>query len=193
MLFIQSKYHGKPVIVHDVNSKHKQDIPIIARFQWGSVGKNDTEYVEKQLGKGLIITGGHPKGARVWKYKHGNCYLYMDGFDWDNNRSGYHGYVVYDLQICREMAEGWRGKNIPTIKTKTNPCLFLDSIGLGMKRKTVLSILHNHKLTYSAPQSDIVIASKGYNNVNSSTTYRKWTARLVFKSNALDCIQIQCD
>jgi hypothetical protein len=40
------------------------------------------EELERQLGEGEVVTGGHPNGARLWRVKGTSWEIYVDAFEY---------------------------------------------------------------------------------------------------------------
>ncbi len=65
-------------------------IPEFARIAGVRVSVDTMRKLERRLGKGLAVTGGHPHGARLWHPKGTGWLIHADGFDYpeDNFRRG---------------------------------------------------------------------------------------------------------
>src|SRR5689334_21666373 len=55
-------------------------VPPLATIAGIRVGYDGMDRLERRLGPGAIMIGGHPQGARVWNIRASRWWLYADGF-----------------------------------------------------------------------------------------------------------------
>src|ERR1051326_2196822 len=60
------------------------EVPAFARVLGLRVGMDTLDRLERRLGKGRTVTGGHSNSGRSWKFRNG-LPLFADGFDLPRN------------------------------------------------------------------------------------------------------------
>src|SRR4051794_29170076 len=59
----------------------KTSVPAFADFAGVRVGLDTMQRLEKQLGPGKPVKGGHPLGGREWRTSRPRAIIYADGFN----------------------------------------------------------------------------------------------------------------
>jgi hypothetical protein len=150
-------------------------IPRLAELAGVRAGFDTVEGMEQKFGPGKPMAGGHPHGARSWQSKQTGCYLWADGFYYDN----YNRRVIDSISISSPPKDDRLTPSKdrdPQIDLPSSSVRFMGSVTLGMSRAEVLRSLSG-KL--HSPQRNYKISN--------------WTATLHFEQDRLDRICIEVD
>ena len=166
----------------------KTKVPEIAQFMGVRVGYDTIQRLERVLGPGLPMTGGHPHGARLWRVKGTNLQVYADGFN-SFHRKG----RVID-QIGLEQTTGIHRSEdheIPAISLSRRLMFLGGRITLGMTRPQVLKAIKG-VLPWPFRSGDTWYwERKGHVFVQASETKKKWVAQLTFKKGKVAEIRVE--
>lgn len=167
-------------------------IPEIASLLNVKVGFDTMAKLEKQLGRGLPITGGHPQGARIWHLKESDWFIHADGFDYPADNGRKHSYIIQKLTIYRQSLFGRRERGIPSISA---PLRLLSPLGgrasLEMDRQDFLRIVRARWGPWQSQDGHrYVWKAKGYSRTSQSTIYQRWEIGFLFKKKHLMLISV---
>src|SRR5690349_15713575 len=84
----------------------RRDLPRFANIAGALVGRDGFSKLERKLGRGASVTGGHPQGARVWKDVRNQWMVYIDGFYYCHNDS-----IIDQLTVTEKTP--WTQRGIP--------------------------------------------------------------------------------
>src|SRR5207245_1509129 len=156
------------------------------------VGYNTMAQLERRLGLGLVITGGHPQGARAWRLKRTGGGIYADGFEYRWSGAD-HSAVIDELAVIRATAiTGCFGPaTLPAARGRSR--ITWHGLSLGMTRAQVLRRTKRVLPSPRAKAEAIVWEAKGFVRANDQTTFRSWTAELGFEHGRLSSIDLSCE
>lgn len=162
-------------------------IPKIARIAGFHVGYSTIEELEWRFGPGYAYTGGHPRGAREWLVRRAGWYLDTDGFDYVDR-----GRVIERFSLGR-MTFATKDVSIPNVRFSRRRFVWMGAVHPGMTDRQVLRVLKGRLSLPVRKGGAWTWKSKGLMRVDSSTTYRIWTAKLSFAKHRLDDITVTVD
>jgi hypothetical protein len=169
--------------------KARPDIPRIANL---SVGYDTMLTAQGLYGAGMPETGGHYKGALIWRSRQTGWYLYADGFDLqlvDNKWTE----VIDQITLSESSYFATRSK-IPYTSLPTRYCVLTGGFKLGMEEATALRLARIEGIKPQILGKTMSWSKPGYVRVDEYTTYNSWTVELRFDSQRkLDAIWIYCE
>jgi hypothetical protein len=155
-------------------------IPPLARIAGVRVGWDTMGTLEKRLGRGMVVTGGHPRGARVWSVRGAGWTIFADGFDFRRNAAD--DSCVIDT-IAVEAGE-WRTGRPARISRRA--LTLWPGISLGMSRRGVLTCLIRNGITPKLQANTLTYAAPGFVHLDvNNDHYDRWEATLEFKRDRL--------
>jgi hypothetical protein len=166
-------------------------IPAVAELAGVRVGFDTMGWIEKKLGAGEPMIGGHPQGARVWRCKSPRASIYADGFDYVD-RSGREGAVIDTLVIEAQSRASLRGIGPPFARVASRVLRLSSGIGLGMSRRQALA-LRRIRIPYTwQDRNTLTWKEPGFSRVREGTEYTEWQVELRFRDDRLDWIRVSC-
>lgn len=164
------------------------ELPNFARIGPIRVGVDRVADAETRLGKGLVVTGGHPFGMRVWRDRATGWYFGVDGFDYPGDLPSNSvvidtAWVSLDADWCRRapaagvhffQLDVWRG------------------LALNMTRREVLRVLRSRARLSANKAGALVLTASGRSRVSAGTIYTRWRAELTFRKDRLSGLTIEC-
>jgi hypothetical protein len=145
---------------------------------------------ERKHGRGLAVTGGHPRGARVWHSRQTGWYLYVDGFE-------YRGAGRDETAVIDEMRVGvpdGTETDSPAISLSVKQASLFGTIHPGLRRSAVLARLKAKRISPKSDSDCLSWKERGFVRVNDWTAFRVWEVVLHFdKRQVLDEICVECE
>jgi hypothetical protein len=164
-------------------------IPALADFAGVKVGYHSMARLERHLGPGDVVTGGHPRGARTWSDRRKGAWVLADGFEYRTGRPG-------DSAVIDTITVG-QTRSWPVSRCFASPRrqshIGWHGISLGMTREAVLRRVFNMLPQPRMKASSLRWEDRGFVRVNASTTYRTWFADLDFEHDRLSKIHLTCE
>jgi len=161
----------------------RPNIPSIATFAGGQVGYITMDELEKRLGPGKPITGGHPHGARLWRVRATDWTIYADAFEYSKR-----GIVVDDLRIYRERKFQ---PDLPVARPGRSDLLWLGRIAVGMSESQVARELAKVGNNFRRTPAGYDIKAGGHYWLNQGLTFNTWQVSLGITNRVL--VRIQMD
>jgi hypothetical protein len=158
-------------------------IPPIARLAGFCVGVDTIEAMERRLGRGEALPGGHPNGARSWWLRGGLWHIWCDGFDYHDDGSGR---VVDSLSLDEQSFSGPgaapKSERRPLARASRKPLGWMGVVIPGM---TVQQVLQAIKGRLPPPQVKGSVwrwEETGFVRVSMirNETFTDWTAEVAF-------------
>jgi hypothetical protein len=171
-----------------------QEVPAFARLVGVRVGTDTTEKLERQIGRGLPIAGGHPHGGRMWLVPGTHTVISADGFYY--NEDGGRVLGMLSVSVMRDPV-AW-----PPARVKERELKFMGRVALGMDRRAVLTALADalpapkrEPPLGHQPGYDLVWRESGSVRLGGINHYTmgKWVAWLRFEGGSLVDITIFSD
>jgi len=160
---------------------HRQ-VPRLAHIMGIRVGLDSLSVLERKLGKGKEITGGHPHGARLWRSKETGWIIYADSFDGP----------VDVLRVFGASQSPVSLTTIPRVNASRASLGFWSRVRLGMSRPQVFHIMRDSLPTPKITANAVVWKVIGDVKLTKFAQYRTWFAELTFSHGHLDQISIYC-
>jgi hypothetical protein len=150
-----------------------------------ALGHDTIEEAERRYGPGLVVAGGHPQSARIWRSRQTGWYLYVDGFYY-----GKGGAVIDQITVSRTTGYDEEKASKPLTSLDAEKSSLFGSIRLGMSEAQVLSIAKSQGVTPKLAGNVLKWSEKGYK----TAVYHTWTAQLDFNTHKmLDVITVGCE
>ena len=166
-------------------------VPALAELAGVRDGFDTVEGMEQKFGPGKPMIGGHPHGARSWQSKQTGCYLWADGFYYDD-----HDRRVIDSLSISSPPKDDRSTPLkdrdPQIDLPASSVRFMGSVTLGMSRAEVLRFLRVKLPSPQRKANELVWKALG-SYTFSHYKVSSWTATLHFEQDRLDDISISAD
>lgn len=161
----------------------KTSIPSIANIAGVKIGYSSMEELEKRLGKGKVMVGGHPNGARLWRVKGTLWVVYADAFEYSKQ-----GIVVDSFSITTDPNPG---PDVPYTWPTGRELAWLGGISLGIHEDKLLEILKQNALSATKVADCWLLTAKGYSPLTSVPTepFQEWTVRFSIKKKSLAGMQ----
>lgn len=179
-VFAKAKQHGQ--------TQNPGTLLQLAGLRAGYDTINDAE---RKYYAGMVVTGGHPRGARIWRIRQTDWYLRIDGFDYPNGdlkRS-----AVID-QISLDKTSFFTDINAPVIKLSVKKTSLFSAIRIGMNQANVLALLKSKGIVPKLSGNTLAWSQRGSARVTQNITYHTWRTKLEFdKSKRLESISVSCD
>jgi hypothetical protein len=154
-------------------------IPKVASIAGIKVGYSSMDELERQLGQGKTVVGGHPNGARIWRVKGTSWVIYADAFEYSQR-----GAVVdsFDINVNPKPGPG-----VPYTRMSRKGFAWLGKISLGMDEARLLEILKQKACVVTKVAEGWQVNAKGYSPLTSDTfhPFQEWTVQLIIKKKAL--------
>jgi hypothetical protein len=181
----------------------KVTIPAISRFAGFQMGYSSQEDLDKRLGEGLNVLGGHPNSGRFWRIRNSSWLLYTDGFEYSER-----GLVTDNLQLvdtahapaesapnsgarlsAMKLWSGTERDDVPYASIDASNLVWLSGITLGATRNQVKEVLKRDSLAFAETADTLDLEVPGFHKVV-TTKFTQWSASLTFSSNVLAEIDI---
>jgi len=163
--------------------------PEIARAAGIVVGLTTVQEFERRHRGGLVETGGHPRGARVW-YEETQCVeIDADGFNFRRS-----GEVIDELSLTWERP-GDCPSNVPRIRLRKNELGMLAKLHAGMTELEVDKALRVRLKSGGLVQTGLIrYKDKLVNKMENGDRYTRWKAQFDFDdSGGLQSVSIVGD
>ncbi|MFI5386781.1 MAG: hypothetical protein ACHQ50_11750 [Fimbriimonadales bacterium] len=148
--------------------------PEIATAAGITVGKTTIQGFERRYGKGLVLTGGHPRGAREWYDETSHVLIDADGFYFTPPEGRKE---VIDSLSIEWMAERDCERKVPRIRLKQSQLGFLAKLKPGMSSSRIEGILHLKLKSGMAKAAGLIKYSGILGNKNEhSDRFTAWEA-----------------
>ena len=174
----------------DSRTDSRTGVPGFAHIAGVRVGVDTLRSLERKLGPGQIVTGGHPGGARQWRIRGKNWLVYACGFYYagqPQDRSAY----IDDLRISADLAR-YEASHSPKADLSDRKLSLLGRIHLGMPRAEVLTALNNRSVRPTFENDTVSFEEPGYAVIHSDRCFRSWRADLRFRHGRLADIEVVC-
>jgi hypothetical protein len=161
------------------SKKPKTSIPKIANIAGIKVGYSSMEELEARLGKGKVMVGGHPNGARLWRVKGTSWVIHADAFDYSER-----GVVLdsFDITVDPKLDRG-----VPYARLAKNDIAWVGKISLGMDEEKLLKLVKSNSWRATQDADGWLVEAKGYSPLTSVPIwpFQEWTARFEIKEKSL--------
>jgi hypothetical protein len=162
------------------------EVPAIAQIAGIRIGADTVEAVERKLGHGRVVIGGHPNGGREWHCKPAEWSLYVDGFYYDAA-----GHRITDALLIEQLSPGTQD-DTPVAKIPRQRMRFLGVVSLGMTRAAVLQAIGSRLPPPTATKNHLVWTEACVRWINHKHYQIKgWRAELRFTGDKLQAIFIE--
>jgi hypothetical protein len=171
-------------------------IPKIAQILGIRVGQGTVEELERKLGPGAPVTGGHPQGARVWYVKSMGIWVYADGFYYTSRGEEITNDVLLtvdnkNLGYDSEYRNG-KKRSVPVVHKTKIQIAWLGKVVPGMTRQEVT------KAVKSLPKpkeksGNLIWKEKGTYKTAQGLETMVWTAELMFDKDKLVSVGVSTD
>lgn len=158
-------------------------IPPVATILGIRVGFDTVEKLERRLGRGTKIVGGHPHGGRIWTSRKSGNSILVDGFYYNDQ-----GRVIDQITISG--GEGAEEKGVPLISIPAKEMSLFGTVSLGLSKGNVLKRIRKFVPHPQVKSDQLKWHSSGLSHVNGELTFKDWTVELSFTHGRLDEISI---
>jgi len=154
-------------------------IPSIANIAGVKVGYSSMEELEKRLGKGKVMIGGHPNGARLWRVKKTSWVIYADAFEYSPR-----GAVLDNFDVT---VDAKPGQDVPFARLTKTELGWLGRVQIGMSEEELLQFLKQNSYAATKLHEGWLVKAKGFSPVTSDTLYpfQQWTAQFTITNKSL--------
>ena len=172
----------------------RTQIPQIAHIAGVIVGQTTVEDLERRWGPGLVITGGHPRGARVWRLRGWGWLIHVDGFNFRRAKNGW-GEIVDVAEIADQRR--WERCLLPSLPWAPASGMrsgYWSAFPLGMRRASVVRRLGQRGIRCKSEPGCLVVRAGGFAPAEiNADGVRQWEAHLKFTEERLASISVQAD
>ena len=171
-----------------VNAPHQivDRPPAIAVIAGITVGKTAIQGFEKLHGKGRVMTGGHPNGARQWYEETAGVLIDADGFNYAPD-----GEVIDTLVVTWQPANEV-DRRVPRIKLRPADLGLLTRLKKGMVEAQIEQSLGTKLKSGSAVGTGLIRFGHQLGN-KENDRFTKWEAVFTAGKSGLESIRIVGD
>ena len=175
--------HPSPKAREKEQARSREAPPKLADLK---VGHDTVEDAERRYGPGLVVTGAHAQGARLWRSRETGWYLYVDAFYYSKA-----GALIDQITVITTATSDWRKAGIPWASLGAKQSSLFGSIRLGMSKAQILSVVKSEGIAARSVGNAIKWSEKCVVEVDESTPYDTLTVELDFdKEKRLDAIAV---
>lgn len=169
----------------------RSSVPAIAQLLGVRVGVNGQKKLERVMGEGRHMIGGHPNSHEVWQTASPAGTIETEGFSLNED-----GYVVESLSwSASDSRHTSSSSDFPLARKLPSNSGWLGTVNLGMTKQDV-ERLTKGKLPAPAKRGEVwVWKAQGFVRPkfqNGQPPFQLWTATLRFKHDRLTDIEVEC-
>jgi hypothetical protein len=172
-----------------VHAEPKTLVPAFAKLCGVRVGYDTMTTMERKLGPGRPIRGGHARGARVWEAPNAGCDLYADAFHWTDRKGSAGGQVLDVIFLSKHSHDA----GTPNARLTREDAKFMGAASLGMTGREVRNALKEKLPPPKVRWNRLVWGAKGFAQIRPGYVMKSWQAELRFKQGKLASIELRAD